>query len=139
MEAARRIFHDMVDYPKAVGVEQGMIFFRTKASVIERLTLQFADRAAFAGSAGKHEGGTRCGMRLKACEHGALIVWRKMEKAVPGKQTREFAVERKMSHVRKDRWPSRQIAPEQRQHLRRSIDTGDIEAAPDQFAGYWQT
>lgn len=57
-----------------------------------------------------------------------------MKEAVPGQQAGKTAAQRELAHVREESGLVRQIAPEQREHLRSGIDTGHRESAPDQFA-----
>ena len=94
------------------GIEQGSIFARVQAAVIQRIPLQLADCASLFAAACEHQSGARRGMGLEPREHRTLIVGREVKEAIPGEQPREAPAQGKLAHIHQMRGRMRQVALE---------------------------
>src|SRR5262245_45399983 len=119
--AATRILGHVRHNLEAVLVEQGAIFVRRQARMVQRLAAKSADRLAVTRPAVEHERGSPRGMPAEDVEHGALSVLAQVEKAVPSKNAVELPVERQAPHVGHDPGSLRETAAAQCDHGGRGI------------------
>src|SRR5215475_633698 len=132
--AATRILGHVRHDLEAVLVEQGAIFVRRQARMVQRLAAKSADRLAVTRPAVEHERGSRRRMTAEDVEHGALSVLAQVEKAVPGKNAVELPVERQAPHVGHDPGSLRETAAAQCDHGGRGIHAAQFIAGFDEVA-----
>lgn len=114
-------------------IQQGLVFRRIQAGVVELLSAIRTDRLAMARTGIEHQESGRRGVAGKHIEHVPLIVVPKEEKAVPGKNPVKLPVKRDASHIPDDPFLCRHPAAAERNERWRRIDPGDPKPMPNKI------
>src|SRR6476469_5407995 len=102
MLSTGRIIGNVALHRESVTRQELLVFSRVEARVVERLATVGAKGLAGRRAAGEHERCTLPCVGGKAGEHGPLIARLQMEKAVPGEEAVEAAIQRQVPHVGDD-------------------------------------
>lgn len=102
--------------------------------MIERFAFEHTERFAMVGTAGEKNRGSRESVRRKNSEHRALILWRKMEEAVPRDQTVKPLTQIQVAHVGDVEGRSCEARDAARDHCGRAVNSGEVESSANDIS-----